>query len=192
MGRLKKVCAGKKVETSDIEFLISDPGSLNKYLLGCYTPKYGRIDVFLKNITDSCYRKVKRESKGLSEFIENDSNVDTPRKEEFKGWEDGQLLGYTADKINEVVLHELTHKFGKAHHPQNCVHGEEYFVNSYIYTLYTDFSLSKLENEGKDLLKKYYNTQTYTTNDLNSKIREVIDYCKGVQVQNIQKTLLRS
>ncbi|MCL4406818.1 hypothetical protein M1139_01850 [Candidatus Parvarchaeota archaeon] len=176
MGWLKKVCADKKVETSDIEFLISDPGSLNKYLLGCYTPKYGRIDIFLKNIADSCYRRIKRESKGLSEFIENDSNVDTPRKEEFKGWEDGQLLGYTADKINEVVLHELTHKFGKAHHPQSYTHGEEYFVNSYIYTLYTDFSLSKLENEAKNLLKKYYNTQTYTTNDLNSKIRKCIDY----------------
>ncbi|MCL4376657.1 hypothetical protein M1558_04185 [Candidatus Parvarchaeota archaeon] len=169
----------KRNRETTIEFLISNPNGSDNGLLGRYNSNYDKIDIFLGKIGEVCYKKIKTENKDLFDFVESKSNKKSNALDRncFEDVVDEQLFAYTKDKITEVLLHELTHKFGKAYHPQDCKAGMRYFINSYISKLYTEVSFPDMEKEAKEVLKNCYNIQSYTTNDFNSKIRKLIDYC---------------
>ncbi len=171
---------GKKLSNkTTIDFLLSSQDASDKNLLGRYNSNCDKIELFLGSIVESCYKEIKKENKDLFSFLESDSNRKSNAldREYFENVIDGQLFDSTKDKITEVLLHELTHKFGNAHHPQDYKAGMKYIVNSYIDRLYNDVHFSEMEKEAKDLLKNCYNIQSYTTNNFNSKIRKVIGYC---------------
>lgn len=161
-----------------IDFLVSNPDASDKSLLGRYNFNHDKIEIFLDKIADSCYKEIKRENSDLFHFLKSDSNKKSNALgiDYFENVVDEQLSDSTTERITEVLLHELVHKFGNAHHPQDYKAGMKYFINSYIYKLYTEIHFSEMEKEAKDLLKKCYNIQSYTTNDFNSKLRKLIGY----------------
>ena len=167
---------GKKTK---IEFLISNPNGSDNPLLGRYSSNYDKIEIFLGKIGRVCYKKIKKENNDLFNFLESSSNKKSNALDRnyFDDVIDEKLFDSTNDKITEVLLHELTHKFGNSHHPQDYKPGMVYFINSYISELYTKAIFSEMEKEAKELLKNFYNIQSYTTNDFNRKIRKIIDYC---------------
>ncbi|MGC8533755.1 MAG: hypothetical protein ACP5MV_03985 [Candidatus Parvarchaeum sp.] len=175
---IKSQYRNKKPNETTIEFIVSNP-DFDKNLLGRYNHNQDKVEIFLSKIGESCYKAIKRENKDLFNFLNSDSNKRSNAldKEYFEDAVDEQLFDSTSNKLTEVLLHELTHKFGNVGHPQDYKAGISYFINSYIYKLYTDVNFSEMEKEVKGLLKTCYNIQSYTTNDFNSKIKEIISYC---------------
>ena len=171
----------RKESNNKLDFVVSNGDSLDKSVLGRYYPKEDKIEIFLDRIGELGYKRIKKENKDLFDFLESDSNKKSKALDrlDFENVIDDQFFDYTNDKITEVLLHELTHRFGNAHHPEDYKAGNLYFINFYIDRLYKEASFSKMETEAKELLKKCYNIQSYTTNDFNSKIRKVIDYCNA-------------
>lgn len=169
----------KEGNRDTIDFVVSNHDDSDKNVLGRHYQKDGRIEIFLDRIGKLYYKEIKRENRNLFDFLESDVNKESNAldRRDFENAIDKQLFDYTADKITEVLLHELTHKFGKACHPQNYKIGRQYFINSHIDKLYEEASFSEMEAGAKELLKKCYNIQSYTTNDFNSKLWEIIDYC---------------
>ncbi len=170
----------KRSDETTIDFLVSNPDASDKSLLGRYNSNYNKVEIFLGKIANSCYKEIKRENRDIFNFLRSDSNKKSNALDEgyFENVVDEQLFDSTTDKITEVLLHELTHKFGNARHPQDYKAGMKYLINSYICRLYTDVHFSEMEKESKDMLKECYNIQSYTTNDFNSKLKKLISYYK--------------
>lgn len=169
----------KRGNETTIDFLVSNPDNFNKSLLGKYNSNYDKVEIFMDKIGESCYKAIKKENRDLFDFIDSDSNRKSNAldREYFGNVIDEKLSNSATDKITEVLLHELVHKFGNVHHPQDYKAGMKYFINSYIYKLYTEIHFSEMEKEAKELLKTCYNIQSYTTNNFNSKLRKLISYC---------------
>ncbi len=163
-----------------LDFVISYDKNTNKNVLGIHYQRSDRIEIFLDRIARSCYKRIKKDNKYPSNFIGIDSNNQSNEAytSKFEDIIDKGVFDCTTDKITEVLLHELTHKFGNVGHPEDYKIGYEYFINYYIDKLYNEANFPKMELEAKEILKKCCNIQSYTTNDFNNKLRKIIYYCK--------------
>lgn len=172
----------KTDKNNSIEFIISSKDSKDFFndsiVLGSYDRENNGIRINLSSIARSDYNTLKYKNKEVFEFISKDyhNESEKSKKTDYIRKIDDMLQEHINDQISETILHELTHRFSGASHPEEYEDGRnkiDYLSNSCKNLTYSD-----KQELAKRTLKDYDGIQTYTTLDFDRKLWDLIKYSK--------------